>query len=143
MRLGNSIVFKELDDIESTCLIIFYVLCYNLPHVFHVLKDWLRIFKISLGRLMYPSLIAGEDYTEFALEGRNLEVEAMLIAMKDSYTTLPGCHVGWVWINNMAIWCLVGLYFGPPNPLIAFENHIGYFIGNCCTKNASYNSSET
>jgi hypothetical protein len=37
---------------------------------------------------VHPSLIAGEESTEFALQGRNLEVEALLIMIKDSDATL-------------------------------------------------------
>jgi hypothetical protein len=33
----SSFVFKELDHIECTCLIIFYFLCDDLPDIFHVL----------------------------------------------------------------------------------------------------------
>jgi hypothetical protein len=70
---------------------------------------------------VHPSLIAGEDHSEFALEDRNLEVEAMLITIKDSDMTLANLLVGRVCINNMSVWCLVGLSFGFFNPDIAFN----------------------
>ena len=75
---------------------------------------------------MHPSLIACEDHCEFALEGRNLEVEAMLIMLKDSDTTLAGLLASWGCKDSMSIWCLVGLYFGPLNPDIAFSIFADY-----------------
>jgi hypothetical protein len=62
---------------------------------------------------VHPSLIAGEEHSEYALKGRNLVFEAILITIKDSDTSLAGKLVGWVCINNMSIWCLVGSSFGP------------------------------
>ena len=70
---------------------------------------------------MHPSLIAGEDHTEFALEGRNLVVKAMLITIKDLDMTLAETLVCRVCMNNMPIWCLVGASFGPFNPDITLS----------------------
>ena len=70
---------------------------------------------------MHPSLIAGEDHTEFAFESRNLEFEAILISIKDSDTSLAGLLVGRICINNMSIWCLVGVNFCPFDPDVAFK----------------------
>ena len=68
---------------------------------------------------MHPSLIAVEEHCEFALEGRNLEVKAMLIKLKDSDTTLAELLVGRFSINNMSIWCSVFVLFCLLNPDIA------------------------
>jgi hypothetical protein len=70
---------------------------------------------------VHPSLIAGEDDSEFALECGNLEVEAMVVTIEDSNTTLAELLEGWVCINKMSIWCLVSLSFGFLNPDIAFN----------------------
>ena len=70
---------------------------------------------------MHPSLIAGEDHTEFALEGRNLVVKALLTTIKDSDTTLTGLLKGRFCINYMPVRCIVGACFGPFNPDIAFN----------------------
>jgi hypothetical protein len=70
---------------------------------------------------VHPPLIAGEDNSESALDGCNLVIEAMLISIKDSDTTLAGLLVGRVCINNMSIWCLVGLYLGPFLPYFALN----------------------
>jgi hypothetical protein len=82
--------------------------------------------------------MADEFHTEFALEGRNLEVEGMLIAIKDSDTTLAGLLVGRVCINFMSIWCLVRVSFGVFNPDIAFKK-TGDFIIDFITGHASNN----
>lgn len=65
--------------------------------------------------------MAGEVHCEFALNSRNLEVEAMLITIKDSDTTLAKLLVGRVCINFMSIWCIVGAYFCPFSPYNAFN----------------------
>jgi hypothetical protein len=70
---------------------------------------------------VHPSLIAGEDHCEFALDGRNLEVEAFIIAIKDLDMTLAGRLVGRVCIYNMSFWCCVGVSFGLFNPDIALR----------------------
>ena len=108
---ATPLVFQELDRIEHTLIIIFNFLSYNLPEICHVLFDWLTIVKISRGRWVHPSLMAGKDHTVFALEGRNLVVEAMLTAIEDSNMTLAVLLVGRVCINCMSIWCLVGVSF--------------------------------
>ena len=77
---------------------------------------------------MYPSLIAGEDHTEFALERRNLEVEALVISFKYSDTTLARLLVGRICINNMSLWCLVGVTFGLFYPDIAFKQTADFFV---------------
>jgi hypothetical protein len=77
---------------------------------------------------VHPSLIACEDNSEFALEGRNLEFEAMLITIKDSDTTLAGLLVGRVCINDMSIWCLVGVSFCLIYPDIALKQTANCFI---------------
>ena len=68
---------------------------------------------------MHPSLIAGEDHCEAALEGRNLVVEAMLIAIEDANKTLAELLVGWILINNMSNWCSVVELLCLLNPYIA------------------------
>ena len=68
---------------------------------------------------MHPSLMAGKDHTVFALEGRNLVVEAMLTAIEDSNMTLAVLLVGRVCINSMSIWCLVGVSFAETSPDIS------------------------
>ena len=77
---------------------------------------------------MHPSLIGGEDDSEFALEGRNLEVETMLITIKDSNTALTEILAGRVCIEKMPSWCHVGVTFGPLHPDIAF-NILGLIFG--------------
>jgi hypothetical protein len=46
--LGSAtpLVFQELDHIESTCMIIFYLFCYDLLDFCHALRDCFRILKI-------------------------------------------------------------------------------------------------
>jgi hypothetical protein len=102
-------------------MIIFYFISNDLPDVCHVLLHGFSIFKISVGRWVHPSLIAGEDHSEFAFESSYLEFEAILITIKDSDTSLARLLVGWVFINNMSIRCLVGIYFGTLNPDVAFK----------------------
>ena len=68
---------------------------------------------------MQPSLIAGEDHCESALEGRNLVVEAMLITIEDSNTTLAELLVGWILINKMSNRCSVVELLCLLNPDIA------------------------
>jgi hypothetical protein len=68
---------------------------------------------------MHPSLIAGEDHSVISLEGRNLEVEAMVITIKNSDASLAELLVGWVRKNKMSIWCLVAVLFFLFNPDIA------------------------
>jgi hypothetical protein len=82
---------------------------------------------------VHPSLIAGKDHTKFAFESSNLEFEAILITIKDSYTSLAGLFVGRACINNMSIRCLVGIDFGPFYPDIAFSD----FLIDFCTDYAS------
>ena len=89
---------------------------------------------------MHPSLIAGKGHTEFAFESSNLKVEAILITIKDSDPSLAGLLVGRVCSNKMSIRCLVGLYFGPFYPDIAF-NQITDFLVDVCTEKASRASS--
>ena len=108
-------------------MILFYSFCYYFPDLCHVLKDCFRVFKLSRGRLMHPSLICSEYHSEFALESRNLKVEAVLITIKDSDTTLAKLLAGRVCIYKMPIWCHVGETFGPFNPDIAF-NVLGLVI---------------
>jgi hypothetical protein len=69
---------------------------------------------------VHPSLIGGEDHSEFALEGCDLEVKAMLITTKDTDIALAELLVGRVCIEKMSSWCHVGVTFGPLNPDIAF-----------------------
>jgi hypothetical protein len=68
---------------------------------------------------VHPSLIAGEDHSEFALECRNLEVEAMLIKIKDLKTALAELLEGRICINKMSLWCLISISFVLFNPDIA------------------------
>ena len=82
---------------------------------------------------MHPSLIAGEDHNEFALEGSNHELEAMFVAIEDIDTTLAILLVGRVSINNMSVWCLVDVFFGPCDPDITFAVYIEEFSSNCAT----------
>jgi len=76
---------------------------------------------------MHPSLIGSEDHSEFALKGRNFEIEAVLITIKDSDTALAELLEGRVCIEKMPSWCHVGVTFGPFNPDIAF-NLLGLVI---------------
>jgi hypothetical protein len=78
---------------------------------------------------MLPSLIAGEDHSKITYDGLNLVVETMLTTIKDSDTTLAGRLVAWICINNMSIFCLVGVSFGPFIPDIIFF-WPGYFVGD-------------
>jgi len=55
------------------------------------------------------------------LEGCDLEVEAMLITIKDTDTALAELLVDRVCIEKMSSWCHVGVTFGPFNPDIAFN----------------------
>ena len=118
-------------------MIIFYLFCYDLPDVFHALKNSFRIFIISVGSWLHPSLVAGEDHTECALEGSNLAVKAMLISIKDSDSTLTELLVGRVCINNMSIQCIVGIYFGLLKPDVAF-NRITDFGTDYASGNYTY-----
>jgi hypothetical protein len=69
---------------------------------------------------VHPSLIAGEDHTEVALEGRNLVVKAMNVTTNQFDTTLAGFLVSRLCINKMSSWCLIGASFGRFKPDIAF-----------------------
>ena len=93
----------------------------NLPDLFRALKDTFRVIKLSRGRFVHPSLIAGEFHGVLAFIGRNLVVEAMLSPIKDSDMTVTRFLIGRVCIDNMTRRCLVGGTFGLFVPDIAFN----------------------
>jgi hypothetical protein len=113
----------------------FYFFSYKFLYVFHALKHWFTILKHSVGSSLHPSLIASEFHCELAMKGRNLIVEAMLITLKDSDTTLAGRLVGWVCINNMTIWCRVVALFCPFVDVT--YNRTGGTEGDCITEKPS------
>jgi hypothetical protein len=76
--------------------------------------------------------MASEDHSEFACIDRNLEFEALIIALKDSDTTIAGLLGGRFCKNNMSFWCHVSVCFGPFYPDIAF-NRIADFFADYCT----------
>ena len=101
-------------------MIIFYFCCDKFRYIFHALKDWFTIHKHSVGSSLHPSFVANDYYPVFAMKYRNLVVEAMLVTLKDSDTTISGLLVGRVSTNNMSIWCLVGAFFGLSTLVIAY-----------------------
>lgn len=137
-------VFQELDRIESSLMIIFYFLCYKCLEICNVVEDLFRVFIISVGRWVQPSLRGGESHNESALESSNLVFEAVLIPINDFDMTLAGSLEGRFSLNCMSIWCCVGFTFRLFNPVIACNKRTNCNADACTdtwTDNASGNPS--
>jgi hypothetical protein len=81
-----------------------------------------------------PSLIAGDHHSEFTLDGRNLVFKAIIITIKKSDTALAGCHLeGWVCINLISFFCIVGMFLGLFSPVITSLTRVGDLIADKST----------
>ena len=101
-------VFQVLDHIESPKFILFYSFLNIFSDLFHALKDTFRKIKLSCVTFVHPSLKAGEGHGVLALNGRNLVIEAMHSTIEDSDMALTGLLPGWICIDMMTRWCLIG-----------------------------------